>query len=216
MSFQKQLSKAFQLFEESKYNESVRLYEALLGENLSIQEEINLRYGYGYPLSSLGKVEEAIANYETLQELGERTENLEIVSQAMHQIGMVYRQNKEYEIALDWFEEECIFIENHFRKNKLFLAVNTYELGYTNLLLGNLNLAYNYLKHSLKCSRDVEDSILTACALRGLGEYFVADNKKELAIEHFKESMKFFKNASDFTGEAEVAALLNEVDSETK
>lgn len=121
----------------------------MLKPDLTIDEEIQLRDGYGYPLSEFGLIEEAIDNYSELEEIGRKLSNKELISQAIHQIGMVYRQNKQYEKVLDKFYEEKRFITEHFEHNLLFKAVTNYELGYTKLLKNYFEAAYDYLKTSL-------------------------------------------------------------------
>lgn len=53
-----------------------------------------MRYGYGYHFSVLGLVEEAIENYTELEMMGRENSSKDIISQAIHQAGMVYRQDE--------------------------------------------------------------------------------------------------------------------------
>lgn len=209
MNFKNELGLAFQLFEEKKLNESKKLYEKILENQLTLEEEIQLRYGYGYPLSELGLVEEAIQNYSELEKGGREIKNKEIISQAIHQIGMVYRQNKKYEKALDKFYEEKNFIKEHFEDNLLFIAANNYEIGYTHFLRNNYEEAYNFLKQSLKIANQTEDLIMIASSQRALGEYYSKQNNYSKSIEYFEESIRNFEKASDYLGVSEVKQIID-------
>jgi tetratricopeptide (TPR) repeat protein len=208
MTFQTKLAQAFNLFEDGKWNKSIEIYKRLLTRPLSTDDKIKLRFGYGYPLSAAGLVEEALTNYYDLKELGERTNRNDIVSQAIHQLGMVHRQAKQYEEALEKFHKEQNFIKKQFPNNSLFIAANTYELGYTNLLLNNDEEAYRYLKESLVLSEKTKDAIMIASAHRGLGEYYLSQTNHVLAKKHFNESIRYFNKDSDHKGKQEVEELL--------
>lgn len=211
MSIQEQLNRAFHLFEEKEFDASIKIYGELLQNGLSVKDEITLRYAYGYPLSEMGCVEEAIDNYSRLKELGEQENNLEIISQAIHQQGMVYRQAAQFEKALEHFLAEREMIHSHFKENKLFQSANNYELGYTHLLMGNYPEASNYLEKSLIEAKVSQDPMMIACAYRGLGEYHAGLLNKEKALNCFEESIRYFEIASDEIGAAEVEKLIKKI-----
>jgi tetratricopeptide (TPR) repeat protein len=154
----------FKLFEEKKFIESKELYEKILDSPLTVQEEIQLRYGYSCPLSELGFVEKALEKYFELEDLGKETSNKELISQSIHQRDMVYRQNKEYSKALKKFVEEKNFIQKRSSNNHLFMAANLYEIGYTNLLKNNVKEAYHYLTKRLTVAKEIDDFIMIASA----------------------------------------------------
>lgn len=211
MSVDKKLSVAFKLFEEKNFTESKALYEKILENPLTIQEQIQLRYGYGYPLSELGFVEEAIENYFELEKIGREISNQEIISQAIHQRGMVYRQNKEYSKALKTFDVEKNFIQKTFPNNDLFIAANLYEIGYTNLLKNNLEEAYHHLTKSLKLAKQTNDFIMIASAQRGLGEFHSKQKQYDESIEYLKESLKNFEKVSDDIGASEIEKMIQSI-----
>lgn len=211
MTIQDESVLAFQLFEKKEYEASKNIYEKLLAEDLSAESEIQLRFGYGYVLSELGLVEEALANYKWMGELGAATSNLEIMSQSVHQIGMVYRQAERYEEALIYFEKEQKFIQQHFEKNLLFIAANLYELGYTHLLLSHNDHACSLLTESLHAAKEAEDPVMIACAQRGLGEYFINRQKPRAAHASLKQSVTYFQEAQDEIGVAEVEEMIKQL-----
>lgn len=211
MTIQSDLALAFQLFEEEKFNHSKALYEEILEKELTLDEEIQLRYGYGYPLSALGLVKEAIENYAELKIIGKENLDNDIISQALHQQGMVLWQNGVYNCAHEIFLKERAFIEEHFKKNKLYKAANYYELGYVNLLLGNLKEAYPFLKHSLAEAKQTKDLIMIACSLRGLGEYYIKQNNRAEAVWYLEDSIQNFEAASDSRGVYEVKQIIQTI-----
>lgn len=208
MNFHDEIALAFHLFEENKLNEAIKLYNSILTNRLTIAEEIQVRYAYGYPLSQLGLVEEAIENYVSLEKIGRDYNDMTIVSQATHQLGMVYRQNGQYERALGKFHEERQLIEKYFREHLLFKAANYYELGYTNLLTDKFNEAYSYLNLSLDLALKTKDLIMIACTYRALGEYYSKQNNPEKSITHFNISIQNFEQVSDSQDVLEVKALI--------
>lgn len=159
-------------------------------------------------MSEVELVDEAIDNYLKLEELGEKISKRDIVSQATHQIDMVYRQSKQYIEALKYFRKEQELINMFFQDNFLFKAANNYEIGYTHLLLGNYGKSFSFLSKSLKEALQTEDYIMIACAQRGLGEYCLKMEKHSLALNYFNESIESFKRASDFYGVSEVKELI--------
>lgn len=212
MTIQDDLSHAFQLYEEKAFQASKVQYEQILEKELTIEMEIELRFGYGYPLSALGYVDEAVANYEKLGQLGEFTERLDLVTQSLHQIGMVYREAKQYKKALTFLTEEQKLIHNHFTNNPLFLAANLYEMGYTHFLDGNDEVAYSFLVDSLVEGEKAGDLIMLACSQRALGEFYQKQAKPKAALAYFEESIEMFKEAGDEIGAAEVVQMAEKLD----
>lgn len=212
MTIQSELALAFQFFEEKQFIESKNLYEEILEKDLTLNETIQLRYAYGYPLSALGLVEEAIENYTALEIIGKEDSNNEIISQAIHQAGMVYRQNAYYECALKKFFEEKDFIEEHFNEKNLFKSANHYELGYAYLMKDDFEEAYHFFNQSLEEAKQAEDSIMLACSQRGLGEYYIKQNNRDEAIRHLEESIQNFNAAVDFIGAYEVKQIIEAID----
>ena len=196
---------------KKKNCESKASFEKLLQEDMIISNEIQLRFVYGYPLSALGLVDKAVDNYEKLGELGKKSKNLEIVVQALHQIGMVYREAEQYNKAISYFEKEQNMIHKHFIDNHLFLAANLYEIGYTLLLDGHVEVAYSFLVDSLTESEKSKDLIMKACAERGLGEFYVKQDKPVAAQAYFEASILSFKEAGDEIGAIEVVELLEKL-----
>lgn len=211
MAIQSDISHAFQQYEDKKFRESKVSFEKLLQDDMTLSNEIQLRFVYGYPLSALGLVDKAVDNYEKLGELGKQSKNLEIVVQALHQIGMVYREAEQYNKAISYFEKEQKMIHKHFIDNHLFLAANLYEMGYTLLLDGHVEVAYSFLVDSLTESEKSKDLIMKACAERGLGEFYVKQDKPVAAQAYFKASILSFKEAGDEIGATEVVELLEKL-----
>ena len=211
MAIQDEISRAFQLYEEKAYYDSKTIFEETLQSEMTNADEIQLRFGYGYPLSALGLVDEAVDNYRKLGMLGENTNNHEIVSQAIHQIGMVYRESGQYQEAMTYFLQEQKMIQTHFMENHLFIAANLYELGYTHLLDGNEDLGFKYLRGCLTESYKSGDPIMQACAKRAMGEFYAKQNNLETARDYFKESIQTFNKADDEIGALEVVEMLNNI-----
>lgn len=211
MTIQDEISRAFQLYEEKAFHDSKVSFEKILKGEMTTAYEIQLRLLYGYPLSALGLVDKAVDNYKKMGELGKNTFRLEIESQAFHQIGMVYREAGQYPEAIDYFVQEQEMIYQHFTKNHLFLAANLYELGYTNLLLENDDVAFSFLMDSLTEAKKSKDLVMEGCAERGLGEFYLKQNEPEAARAYFEESIQSFKEAEDEIGAAEVVEMLNNV-----
>ena len=211
MAIQSDISHAFQQYEEQKFCESKASFEKLLQNEMPILNEIQLRFVYGYPLSALGLVDEAVDNYERLGELGKQSKNLKIVVQALHQIGMVYREAEQYDKAISYFEKEQKMIHKRFIDNHLFLAANLYEMGYTPLLDGHVEVAYSFPVDSLTESEKSKDSIMKACAERALGEFYVKQDKPVVAQAYFEASILSFKEAGDEIGATEVVELLEKL-----
>ena len=212
MSFESNLSLAFRLFEEGKLIESKSLYDELLSKMSTQKEEIGLRYNYGYLLTELNQVDEAIGNYNKLLQIGKDTNNKEIISQATHQKGMVYRLSGQYEKALEVFSLEYNYINEYFSNRLLFQSANYYELGYTHLLLKEYDRAKYFLELSLSTAVKSGDKTMIACSYRGIGEYHQSQSEKEEARLYFEKSIKEFQSIPDDYGEKEVEELIRSLD----
>lgn len=212
MTFSDKLSLAFRLFEDGKLAESKSIYDELISESLTEKEEVALRYNYGYLLTELNQVDEAINNYDKLLEIGKDTNNKEIISQAIHQKGMVYRLSYQYEKALKEFLKEYAYINEHFLNRPLFYSANYYELGYTHLLLKEYDSANSFLKLSLEQALISKDTTMLACSYRGLGEYHQSQSEKEEARSYYEKSIKEFQSVPDDYGVEEVEELIRSLD----
>lgn len=204
MSFQEQLNKAFQEFEKGHLTEAEHIYEELFSRELSAKEEIQVRFNYGYYLLERKRFEEAIDNYRRTLVLAQNENNKELISQSYHQIGMVYRVMEQYDKALDQFQQEREYINRHFPDNILFLAANSYEIGYTHLLNNQLGDAKKHLDLSIRYALESGDYIMIACYYRGLGDYYGKRSNLDKAMRMYKESIAFFKQADDIKGMQEV------------
>lgn len=208
MTFNEKLQEAFALFEAGELRAAKNIYNRLFISDLTVEEKIQVRFNYGYLLLEQQQMQDALHNYEAALHLAQHLGDKERISQAYHQIGMVYRLAENYEKALDHFKIERNYIERNFPNNQLFIAANAYETGYTNLLAENIKNAAPHLNAALTHSLKTNDPVMTACAYRGLGDLYRAQKNYEAAENAYKQSVFHFTKAQDEMGVSEVMERL--------
>lgn len=145
----------------------------------------------------LKKFSEARKIYQTLYDKARGYGDVEEEGIALHQLAMVERMAGNYEQALSFFDKELACIQKQNHNLDLKLAANFYEQGYIYFLLAETAKAKKWMKQSLSHAQRSDDPVSLGCALRGLGEIYIAQGKSKLAKIHFQEAIKAFQEAQD-------------------
>ncbi len=145
--------------------------------------------------------------YQRYIDLGRSKNDLENEHIGYHQLAMVYRDLGEFQKALLYINQEMEIIQNNFPNDALKLSINDYEQGFLHLKLGELEYAENPMQKSLDFALKTDDFIAQACAYRGMGEIYLAQ-ESDKSQDYFYQSIQLFEKAEDKIGADEVRALL--------
>jgi len=102
-------------------------------------------------------------------------------ARAYNNLGIVYKEQKQYDKAKDFFERAL-------RANKNYTAVY-YNLGDVQYILGNYEKALAYLDTAMKGTKD---SLLHADILNKMGRTYGAMGRAEQAIDNFQKAIAIY------------------------
>ena len=145
--------------------------------------------------------------YQRYIDLARSKNDLENEHIGYHQLAMVYRDLGEFQKALLYINQEMEIIQNNFPNDALKLSINYYEQGFLHLKLGELEYAENHMQKSLDFALKTDDFIAQACAYRGMGEIYLAQ-ESDKAQDYFYQSIQLFEKAEDKIRADEVRTLL--------
>ena len=200
------MDQAWELLFEGKIDEAKQLVQADF--YLATCRDYSLLNLMGYIYLYEKKYEECLKVYQRYLHLAITEKDRENEHIAYHQLAMVYREMNDFQTALSYIEKEREVIEQDFPEDDLKSSVNDYEQGYLRLKLGQIFEAMAYMQQSLDSALKTDDLIAQACAYRGLGEIYSAENS-EKSQENFLQAIELFEKAGDQIGAQEVKSLLN-------
>lgn len=204
-----QLTEAFRLFYEERFDEAEQLYRACLSEaEEGSQDAKTALHGLGFTLSMKGEYIEAFACYENLLLSAIKEQNHLSEAVALHQIGMVCRMNNDYALAKDYFQREKNVREQSLLDDHIGFSANAYEFGLIALHENRLEESLQYFNESIEQGNLAKDHMCIACAYRGKGQYYEAAENKDEAKESFQKSVHHFLEAGDEKGAAEVQEMI--------
>jgi hypothetical protein len=199
------MEQAWQLFMEGKIEQAKKLVEP----NFSLETctDYHLLNLMGYIYLEEKNYNDSLKIYQRYIDLARSKNDLENEHIGYHQLAMVYRDLGEFQKALLYINQEMEIIQNNFPNDALKLSINYYEQGFLHLKLGELEYAENHMQKSLDFALKTDDFIAQACAYRGMGEIYLAQ-ESDKAQDYFYQSIQLFEKAKDKIGADEVRTLL--------
>ena len=199
------MEQAWQLFMEGKIEQAKKLVEP----NFSVETctDYHLLNLMGYIYLEEKNYNDSLKIYQRYIDLARSKNDLEYEHIGYHQLAMVYRDLGEFQKALLYINQEMEIIQNNFPNDSLKLSINYYEQGFLHLKLGELEYAENQMQKSLDFALKTDDFIAQACAYRGLGEIYLAQ-ESDKAQDYFYQSIQLFEKDEDKIGADEVRTLL--------
>ncbi len=166
------------------------------------KEAISLKnLGIGYRLK--GQFQTAIINYrESLLIVESQRDSNEIAS-INNSIGNLYNRLKNYEKALEHFNQAQNIWTAINEKNKMIIALGNY--GNALLGLGRVEEAIDVYQRTLTLKRPLNDKFSIAITLNNLGEALAEKGRLSVAEENFLESIKLREESKQRSGIALVS-----------
>lgn len=192
------IHKIYELLEESPQKADAKALE-LLAKAKSPAEEDSVNWARGYVLVEMKKFEAAMKIWKDIYD---RTQS----HKALHQIGFVHRSAGNIDRALEIFNEERSLIDT---TDVLALSVNSYELAFCHLHLGNIPEAQYELNIYASLEVDNSDPVERGCFFRLKGDIARVQDKSAAKVA-YEESLKWFKKAEDPISIQEIQKRISE------
>ncbi|GEN83350.1 hypothetical protein SLU01_16620 [Sporosarcina luteola] len=202
------LERAVQLFEEDRFEEAEKIFHERLLKVSDEQEEQYILHWLGFTLAMKGVYTEARDCYERLLLTAKEEEDLFDEAIALHQLGMVYRLEKNYQKSLDLFTQEKELWEKEMPNHHVGFSANAYELGLIALLENRLDDSSRHFDEALRRAELADDWMCIGCAMRGKGQYFEAVKELEKAKRAFLGSIEAFEKVGETKGAREVRGMV--------
>jgi tetratricopeptide (TPR) repeat protein len=180
-------------------NVGITLAETKLKGKEAFEFWIFLRGVDAYEALRIGEAEKARTIYqEILDELTALNDpSLENeIAVANFNLGMVARENRDFEIALKYFQESLKCYEDMGDSWKV--AGNKYQLGVTARQKGNFQEATSYLQKALEIYQDAGDFYRIAGIYQEMGLIARFTGDLSTAIFYFQEAIQIFEGLGDY------------------
>ncbi|WP_318617833.1 tetratricopeptide repeat protein [Sporosarcina sp. YIM B06819] len=209
--FDNTYSEAFQLFDNGQLEEAETLYrECLYLSDNDLEKEMRSLHGLGFTLAMQERFAESLDCYKRVLAISQIKQNVSDEAIAYHQIGMVYRLEKDYAQALQAFGQEKELRERLLPEDFIGFSANAYEFGIIALAENRLSESKRFFEEALHQGQQANDLMCIACAQRGKGQYFVANGEIDNAAEAFSMSISAFEQAGVENAAQEVRLMRQE------
>lgn len=211
VEMKKLLAVAFKAFEEENWwLDAEQLYRRAIKEAKEFDEQYlnDTLHMLAFTLAMKKEFPESRSIYEQLLSVATNDSDKAIV---LHQIGMVYRLEKQYDKAIESFSKEKILREKSLQNDFVGFSANAYEFGFIALERDQFKQAFTYFSQALEHGKAADDLICIACAYRGLGSYYAQAEEEIKAIESFRSSISAFEEARDSIGAEKVHDMLTTI-----
>ena len=192
------LLKAWENYEAGNYKKSECFFKTALKNETVPENRDNVLFSYGYTLTALKHFDKAEKIYKDL--FKKHRSHIHI-----HQLGMVQREAGNYEKALKLYSKEKAMID---KKDNLAKAMNLYELGKNNELLGRFTAAKKYADKCVQTASKCDDFIMKACSFKLAGDIEKNGNTIK-AINCYKKAKGYFDKGKDKIGAKDVISAIN-------
>lgn len=206
----KLLAVAFNAFEEENWLDAEQLYRKAVKEAKEFEEHYlnDALHMLAFTLAMKQEYPESRSIYEKLLGTATNDSDKAII---LHQIGMVYRLERQYDKAIASFTKEKVLREKSLQNDSVGFSANAYEFGFIAMERAQLKLAFTYFSQALEHGMAADDLICIACAYRGLGTYYDKAEERNKAIQSFRSSISAFEETGDSIGARKVYDMLTAI-----
>lgn len=177
------------------YEKAIDYYQ----QNLTIQESLGDTMAMGYAYANIGNVyfyvgidlDKALFNYDKSSKYFESKKQRTLAAQQRNSIGLVYKEKKDYNEALNSFNRALtIFKEQNFLPGIASAQVN---IGNIYLERGNYSDALRFCKDALRINQETGNKKEVGSNYRDLGRIYFKWEKYTEALQYFNMSLKLNK-----------------------
>jgi tetratricopeptide (TPR) repeat protein len=200
------------LFLWGHYHLMIELHEKLQGKIKDLTLARMSIANLGSALNSIGKVKQAISNYEKALTMAREANNRQAEDAYLGRMGHSYHSLGNTQKAIECYEGQLAIARDIREKRDEGLAL--FGLGVCYFTLGNAHKASEYHELALVIAREVGDRLGEGATLGGLAACYEIMGQMDKAIEYQEKSLSISKEVGDRDGEGSSLSILGSYYSE--
>lgn len=201
--------KAVILMRQSKYNESLKLFNELkthYREYTSKQGYAQLLSNIGYTLLDIGNYELSLANFFDALKIANENNYEHEKAKLSWQIGLVYHSLSQYDLAKE-FANRCLIISEK-NKYKIEYATGLNLLGLIYDATNKKDSALYFYTKALVLREEIKDPARIASTLNNIGTVLEEEKKYEQALRYQLRSLSIEQASKNQWGSASTLQAL--------
>jgi tetratricopeptide (TPR) repeat protein len=148
----------------------------------------------------IGDYDQALSYFEKSLDVIKNTDDIQGISAALNNIGVVHMERGDMDKALEFYEKSYQLISNIGAKTLIAQALN--NIGLIHNTTGHQEKALEYMKRGLEIERKSGNSRGIAESLNNIGVVYVDMGEKETALEYYLGSTEIRERIGDRRGTA--------------
>jgi len=186
-------------FEPDKAIEHVRTAEQIWSSKGLPEFSLELRFDVhgegGKALALLGRLDEAISEYQKVLRLCHDMEHLPIKAETCAQIGQLLCKQGDHDRALGYLQRAL----GTYRRlgDKSGTCRSLRNLGVVYVELGDFEEAVNTLEEATEIAETVSEKILQADLINNLGAILNMRGERQKALEHYQRSLDMYSSENE-------------------
>ncbi|MFW9916263.1 MAG: tetratricopeptide repeat protein [Candidatus Thorarchaeota archaeon] len=183
---------------------------------IKLSEEFNQAYALnalknllGFIYIDKGLKAEALAIFQEIIDFSQEKDELWMKGTALHNVAVIYKEQKQYDLARRYFSEALAIAEQLGQQDKK--AITLRHLGVIAEQENQLEKALDAYQQALKCDNEVGSLYGKARTSIHLGEVLRKQSNFEEALEHLSNALEIFTHLEDSSGIASATSALGSV-----
>ncbi len=197
------LKKGNQLYQVSRYNEALQVWEQALRIYREIRdykgEAISLN-NLGLAYDSLGQYQKAIDFYQQSLAVKKQIGDRKGEAISLNNLGSIYDGLGQYQKAIDFYQQSLAIKKQIGDLNGEATSLNNLGLVYNNL--GRYQKAIDFYQQSLAIKKQIDDRNGEAASLNNLGLVYNNLGQQQKAIDFYQKSLIIQQQIGNRNGEA--------------
>lgn len=152
----------------------------------------------GFYYENLGKVQEALSNYNECLKIRQETGNKMNIAYTLNNIGVLYDGQGNIPLAIEYYSKSLQLQEEVGHKPGMAILFNNLALLFGNQ--GDIQKALSYHDKSFKIHEELGDKEGIALALHNIGNIYLNQDQPEKAFEYYNKSYNLWKLTGDKKG----------------
>lgn len=165
--------------------------------------------GIGDSYRYISRNEEAIDYYFKALRIAEKQKLEKNRAIALNNIGLIYNNIKDFNLALDYIKRSFSIFKNFNDKSLIIQSYNNLASIYWNNK--QIDSALKYYNLAFEVSKEINDLVGLLHSYNNLGVVYLGKGENYLALEYFYRSLEISKDLRNRTGEAQTLNNLGQV-----
>lgn len=152
------------------------------------------------------KLDRSLNYWETLKDLSESEKDKKLKTEALYQIGNIYKDKEEYDRARDNYNKS-LNISNELDYTEGIARANM-GLGYIHWREGDLEKAVDNYETAIEKSQEVGNEYIRSNSNVEIGNVYAHKGESDTAIDYYKEGLSYFEKTESHN---ELARIYNNI-----